>query len=119
MVIIKYGSSFGQPDALKEKSIKSVLNDMLQKFIDRVEGISDAKAKEVKHVLANIRTKFSLQSRLSAHMNFVNNASYLLCRLLDLTVFHGWVLSPEVSKYDSLREFSHSELVDYSFDLKG
>jgi hypothetical protein len=78
MVAIKYGSCFGQPGAWKEKSMKSVLNDMLHKFIDRVEGILDAKAKEVKHVLANIHTKFSLQSCLSGHMDFVNNA-YTCC----------------------------------------
>jgi hypothetical protein len=34
-------------------------------------------------------------------------------------LFHGWVLSPEVINYDSLREFSHIGLVDYSFDMQG
>ncbi|KAF8658755.1 hypothetical protein HU200_059241 [Digitaria exilis] len=84
---------------------------MLDQCIRRVQDISAAQAMEIKHVLSNIRTDFSMQPLLSGQMDFVTNPSYLLCRILGLTVLHRWVLNPEASVYDSLNRFSHQELL--------
>ncbi|RCV08653.1 hypothetical protein SETIT_1G344000v2 [Setaria italica] len=119
MVTLKYSSIYGQQGPVTEESLKSIINEMLEQCICGVEGISAAQAMEVKHALSNICTNFSMQPRLSGHMDFVTNASYLLCRILGLTVLHGWVLNPEVSSYDSLNRFSHEELLKHTCDLKG
>jgi hypothetical protein len=94
MVALRYSSDYGQQGPVTEKSLKSIINDTLQERI-RLKGISAAQARKAKRVLSNIRTDFSLQPRLSGHMDFVPNASYLLCHLLGLTVLHGWVLDPQ------------------------
>lgn len=112
MVTLKYSSVYGQQGPVTEESLKSIINEMLEQCIRRVQqDISAAQAMQVKHVLSNIRTDFSMQPRLGGHMDFVTNPSYLLCRILGLTVLHGWVLNPEASGYDSLSRFSHEELL--------
>ncbi|TKW41945.1 hypothetical protein SEVIR_1G350900v4 [Setaria viridis] len=118
MVTLKYSSIYGQQGPVTEESLKSIINEMLEQCICGVEGISAAQAMKVKLALSNICTDFSMQPRLSSHMDFVTNASYLLCRILGLTVLHGWVLNPEVSSYDSLNRFSHEELLKHTCDLK-
>ncbi|KAF8687382.1 hypothetical protein HU200_043071 [Digitaria exilis] len=111
MVTLKYSSVYGQQGPVTEGSLKSIINEMLDQCIRRVQDISAAQAMQVKHVLYNIRTDFSLQPLLSDNMDFVTNPSYLLCRILGLTVLHAWVLDPQVSGYDSLNRFSHEELL--------
>ena len=119
LVAIRYSSTVGKPGPWTESFIKSVLRDMLQLSIDEVVDMPDADAKEAKKALANIRTQFSLQPCLSAHLDFVQNGSTLLCQLLKLPLLHGWVINPEDSSYNFLRDFSHSQLVDHYTEGKG
>ncbi|RLM61292.1 uncharacterized protein C2845_PM14G20340 [Panicum miliaceum] len=108
-----------QPELLDEESVKSIIKAILQRHIDQVEDIQDDVAKAAKQVIANIHSEFSLQPCLGGHMDFAKNASWLLCCILKLTVFHEWVLDTNVSGYESLKDFSHRELVDYIYGLEG
>lgn len=83
-----------------------------------LQGVKKTDITAADNVLADMRNNFSLIPCLIGHGEFVDNASRMLCRLLLLPVLHAWVLDPEVSSYETLQSFSHSQLEDYCKGLE-
>jgi hypothetical protein len=98
---------------MKDK-IRSLITDRqrLSQIRKEVQSIPEDDMKAFFDVISNIR-KFTLSPRLAGPSAFEVNQPYMLLCHLFTPVFHGWVVSPELSSYDAIKGFTRDELIQY------